>query len=124
MRYFPAQYGRFPHAGCCETSTARKETAVLDTLSRSGGLPQTILLSGAADPLPAGLAPRPLDAALVADAVRRYQAYRALQEVRARLYECLTARPDAAFELCDSILCADHAVTSLVALTLVAGVRP
>jgi len=96
---------------------------VLDTLSRSGGLPQTILLSGAADPLPAGLAPRPLDAALVADAVGRYQAYRALQEFRARLYECLTGRPDAAFELCDAILCADHAVTSLVQLSLVPEFR-
>ena len=35
-----------------------------------------------------------------------------------RLYACLTARPDALFELCDAILCADHAVTSLVQLSL------
>ena len=39
----------------------------------------------------------------------RYQACRALREFRARLYECLTARPDASFELVDAILCADHA---------------
>src|SRR5260370_33398302 len=118
MRYFPAQYGRFPHAGCCETSTARKETAVLDTLSRSGGLPQTILLSGAADPLPAGLAPRPLDGALGADAVGRYQADRALQEFRARVYEGLTGRPDGAFALGAASLCAEHAGPSLVQRSL------
>lgn len=27
------------------------------------------------------------------------------------LYRCLTARPDALFELTDAILCSDHAVT-------------
>ncbi len=37
------------------------------------------------------------------------------------LYRCLTARPDALFELCDAILCADHAVTSLVQLSLEAS---
>ena len=42
----------------------------------------------------------------------------ALREFRVRLYGCLTARPDALFELCDAILCADHAVTSLVQLSL------
>jgi len=31
-----------------------------------------------------------------------------------RLYQCLTARPDASFELIDAILCADHAVTALI----------
>ncbi len=53
----------------------------------------------------------------------RYQACRALREFRARLYECLTARPDASFELVDAILCADHAVTSLVQLSLVPEFR-
>ena len=55
------------------------------------------------------------DPAQVAGAVARYQA---LREFRARLYGCLTARPDASFELCDAILCADHAVTSLAELSL------
>jgi len=54
--------------------------------------------------------------AQVAGAVARYMA---LREFRARLYRCLTARPDALFELCDAILCADHAVTSLAELSLV-----
>ncbi len=60
------------------------------------------------------MAPRPPDPARVAAAVARYQAYQALRQFRARLYECQTARPDAAFELVGAILCADHAVTSLV----------
>jgi len=64
----------------------------------------------------AGAAPRPPDPAAVADAVARFLA---LREFRARLYGCLTARADALFELCDAILCADHAVTSLVQLSLV-----
>jgi len=64
------------------------------------------------------MAPRPLHPAQVATAVARYQAYQALREFRARLYGCLTARPDASFELCDAILCADHAVTSLAELSL------
>jgi hypothetical protein len=37
---------------------------------------------------------------------------------RQRLYDCLTGRADALFELVDAILCADHAVTSLVELSL------
>jgi hypothetical protein len=37
---------------------------------------------------------------------------------RWRLYGCLTARADALFELVDAVLCADHAVTSLVELSL------
>lgn len=49
--------------------------------------------------------------------------YLALREFRARLYRCLTARPDAQFELTDAILCADHAVTSLVQLSLVPQFR-
>src|SRR6266851_9211774 len=67
-----------------------------------------------------GMAPRPPDPALVAAAVARYQA---LREFRARLYACLTARADALFELTDAILCADHAVTSLVQLSLVPAFR-
>src|SRR6266568_9135536 len=118
MRYFPAQYGRFPHAGCCDTSAARKETAVLDTLPRAGGQRQAIPDSGAAL---AGAAPQPPDAAQVAAAIGRYRACQALREFRTGLYRCLTARPDALFELCDAILCADHAVTSLVQLSLEAS---
>ncbi len=53
----------------------------------------------------------------------RYQAYQGLREFRARLYACLAARADASFELCDAILCADHAVTSLVQLSLVPQFR-
>ena len=60
------------------------------------------------------------DPAQVAGAVDRYLA---LREFRARLYGCLTARADACFELCDAILCADHAVTSLVQLSLVPEFR-
>jgi DDE superfamily endonuclease len=86
---------------------------VLDTLPRAGQL-QTILDSGAA----LGAAAQPPDPARVADAVARYRAYQALREFRLKLYECLTARADALFELCDAVLCADHAVTSLVQLSL------
>ena len=60
------------------------------------------------------------DPGQVAGAVARYMA---LREFRARLYRCLTARSDALFELCDAILCADHAVTSLVQLSLVPAFR-
>lgn len=60
------------------------------------------------------------DPAQVAGAVARHMA---LREFRARLYRCLTARADALFELCDAILCADHAVTSLVQLSLVPAFR-
>src|SRR5580700_5525708 len=58
----------------------------------------------------AAVMPAAPDPAQVAGAVDRYLA---LREFRARLYGCLTARADALFELCDAILCADHAVTSL-----------
>jgi hypothetical protein len=60
----------------------------------------------------------PPDPAVFADAVARYQALERLRGFRLRLYGCFTARPDAQFELCDAVLCADHAVTSLVALSL------
>jgi hypothetical protein len=83
---------------------------VLDTLPRAGGQLQSVMGAGA------GAHPRPApDPAQVADAVARFLA---LREFRARLYACLTARADALFELCDAILCADHAVTSLVQLSL------
>jgi hypothetical protein len=48
----------------------------------------------------------------------RWRALRALEEFRLRLYGCFTARADALFELADAVLCADHAVTSLVQLCL------
>ena len=66
------------------------------------------------------VAPAALDPAHVAGAADRYMA---LREFRARLYGCLTARADALFDLCDAILCADHAVTSLVQLSLVPEFR-
>jgi hypothetical protein len=66
------------------------------------------------------LAPAAPDPGQVAGAVAGYLA---LREFRARLYRCLTARADALSELCDAILCADHAVTSLVQLSLVPEFR-
>ena len=93
---------------------------MLDTIPRSGGQLQTIPDAGGTGGALAGMAPRPPDPALVAAAIARYQA---LRELRARLYACLTARADACFELCDAILCADHAVTSLVQLSLVPAFR-
>jgi hypothetical protein len=96
---------------------------VLDTLPCPGGRRQTVPGGGAAGGPAAGGAPEPPDPGQVADATARYQAYRALGEFRARLYECLTARPDSSFDLIDAILCADHAVTSLVRLSLVPEFR-
>ncbi|MCW2932782.1 MAG: hypothetical protein JWM19_3744 [Actinomycetia bacterium] len=81
---------------------------MLDTLPRAGGWLQSVTGAGAE------AAPQPPDAAQVADAVARFVA---LREFRARLYACFTARADALFELADAILCADHAVTSLVQLS-------
>jgi DDE superfamily endonuclease len=96
-----------------------RKTAVLDTVSRSRGQPQTIPDPGTGGAVAAvSLGTAPPDAAQVAAAMERYRAYRALREFRSRLYGCLTARPDAAFELADAILCADHAVTSLAELSL------
>ena len=71
-------------------------------------------------PLPGGrqlplLAPASLDPAQLAGAVDRFVA---LREFRSELYACLTSRADALFELADAVLCADHAVTSLVQLCL------
>jgi hypothetical protein len=93
---------------------------VLDTVSRPGGQPQTARGPGVTGGAVPGVALLPPDPVQVADAVARYQA---LRKFRARLYGCLTARPDALFELCDAILCADHAVTSLVQLSLVPDFR-
>jgi hypothetical protein len=53
-----------------------------------------------------------------ASAVARYRALEQLRGFRLSLYECLDARADALFELADAVLCADHAVTSLVRLCL------
>jgi hypothetical protein len=105
-----------------------RKTAVLDTVSRSGRQSQSVRDAGglrgfAVAGRLAGIGPQPPDAAQVADAIARYRAYQGLREFRARLYECLTARADACFELCDAILCADHAVTSLVQLSLVPQFR-
>ena len=55
---------------------------------------------------------------MFADAVARYRALERLRRFRQSLYECLGARADALFELADAVLCADHAVTSLVRLCL------
>ena len=71
-------------------------------------------------PLPGGrqlplLAPASLGPAQLAGAVDRFLA---LREFRSELYACLTSRADALFELADAVLCADHAVTSLVQLCL------
>ena len=92
---------------------------MLHTLPRPGSglqtLPETgtVLLAS----LPASPAATP-DPAVFADAVARYGARERLREFRARLYDCLTRRADALFELADAVLCADHAVTSLVRLCL------
>ena len=96
---------------------------MLDTISRPGGRLQSARDDDLPVLRPAGLAVRPPDPAQLADAMARYQAYRGLREFRARLYGCLTSRPDASFELIDAILCADHAVTSLVQLSLVPEFR-
>ena len=71
-------------------------------------------------PLPGGrqlplLAPASPDPAQLAGAVDRFLT---LREFRSKLYACLTSRADALFELADAVLCADHAVTSLVQLCL------
>jgi hypothetical protein len=77
--------------------------AVPATLSRSAG-PQTIQ-GDAGDALTAVRpVPQPPDPAQTAGAVARFMV---LREFHTRLYGCLTARPDALFELTDAILCAD-----------------
>ena len=90
---------------------------MLPTLPRPGSGLQTVPGTGPALPcVPAG-GPEP-DPAVFADAVARYRALERLRGFRQSLYECLDARADALFELADAVLCADHAVTSLVQLCL------
>ncbi|WSC15431.1 transposase [Streptomyces brevispora] len=53
----------------------------------------------------------------------RVESLSVLSGFRADLYDCLTARADALFELTDALLCADGPVRSLVDLTLTAEHR-
>jgi hypothetical protein len=56
----------------------------------------------------------------VADSdAQRAQALGVLARFRTDLYDCLTARADALFELCDAVLCTPGPVTSLPELSLV-----
>ena len=90
---------------------------MLHTLPRAGSGPQTLPGTGHV-PLPAcppGPAPDP---GVFTDAIARYRALERLREFRSRLYDCLALRADALFELANAVLCADHAVTSLVRLCL------
>ena len=90
---------------------------MLTTLPRPGPGLQTIPGTGPALPsVPAG-GPVP-DRGVFASAVARHDALARLRGFRQSLYECLDARADALFELADAVLCADHAVTSLVQLSL------
>jgi len=90
---------------------------VLHTLPRPGSGLQTLpgtepaLLSAC----PAEQAPDP---GVFTAAVARWRALERLREFRSRLYGCLARRADALFELADAVLCADHAVTSLVQVSL------
>jgi hypothetical protein len=84
---------------------------VFHTLPRPGSGLQTLPVTGR------DLAPVP-DPAIFASAVARYRALAGLRGFRQSLYECLKARADGLFELADAVLCADHAVTSLVQLCL------
>ncbi len=90
---------------------------MLHTLPRPGPGLQTLPGTGQVllPACPAGQAPDP---GVFTDAVVRYRALERLREFRSRLYNCLTMRADALFELADAVLCADHAVTSLVQLCL------
>jgi DDE superfamily endonuclease len=97
--------------GVATHPASREETAVLHTLPRPGSGLQTLPVTGR------DLAPAP-DPAVFASAVARYRALAGLRGFRQSLYECLDARADALFELTDAVLCADHAVTSLVQLCL------
>ena len=90
---------------------------MLHTLPRPGPGLQTLPGTGQVllPACPAGQAPDP---GVFTDAVARYRALERLRESRSRLYDCLVLRADALFELADAVLCADHAVTSLVRLCL------
>jgi len=90
---------------------------VLATLPRPGSGLQSLPETGPAVPcVPVG--GPDLDPAVFAGAVARYRVLERLRGFRQSLYECLDARADALFELADTVLCADHAVTSLVQLCL------
>src|SRR5882757_4492803 len=107
----------FPSFWVLRDIPLREETAVLPTLPRPGSGLQTLPGTGPALPcVPAG-GPDP-DPAVFAGAVARYRVLERLRGFRQSLYECLDARADALFELADTVLCADHAVTSLVQLCL------
>jgi DDE superfamily endonuclease len=90
---------------------------VLHTLPRPGSGLQTLPGTGSAllPACPAGQAPDP---GVFTAAVARWRALERLREFRSRLYGCLARRADALFELADAVLCADHAVTSLVQVSL------
>ena len=90
---------------------------MLHTLPRSGAGLQTLPGTGQVR-LPAWPAGPVPDPGVFAAAVARYRAMERLREFRSRLYDCLARRADALFELADAVLCADHAVTSLVQLCL------
>jgi hypothetical protein len=84
---------------------------VLHTLPRPGSGLQTLPGTGPVLPAVPHLE-------VFTSAVARYRALEQLRGFRQSLYECLDARADALFELADAVLCADHAVTSLVRLSL------
>ena len=89
---------------------------MLATLPCPGAARQTLRgIAGPFAPVPGMPGPDP---GVFADAVARWRMLERLREFRSRLYECLTRRADALFELADAVLCADHAVTSLVRLCL------
>ena len=107
----------FPSFWVLRDIPLREETAVLATLPRPGSGLQTLPETGSALPcVPVG-GPDP-DPAVFAGAVARYRVLERLRGFRQSLYECLDGRADALFELADTVLCADHAVTSLVQLCL------
>jgi hypothetical protein len=90
---------------------------VLLSLPRPGSGLQTLPGTGQVLLPPQADDPDP-DPAVFEAAVARCRALERLREFRQRLYECLDARADALFDLADAVLCADHAVTSLVQLSL------
>ena len=89
---------------------------MLATLPCPGAVPQT--LPGIAGPFPPVPGMPGPDPDVFEDAVARWRMLERLREFRSRLYECLTRRADALFELANAVLCADHAATSLVRLCL------
>src|SRR5690242_6590486 len=108
VRPFPLMLGVATHI-----PASRKETTVPATLACPGAGLQTL-----PGPGPVLMAAPELDPAVFADAVARWRALERLREFRSRLYDCLARRANALFELTDAVLCADHAVTSLVQLCL------